>query len=90
MFENVMCVLWPPMYNCLPKCGRRFDMSKIIENSVNVSKHLITYAIFTLHCMACCETQWRHSVKTRLYETPSPILNILWNSVTSLSENKVI
>ena len=22
-----------------------------------------------------CETQWRHSVKTRLYNTPSPILH---------------
>ena len=22
-----------------------------------------------------CETQWRHSVKTRLYNTPSPILD---------------
>ena len=36
-----------------------------------------------------CETQWRHSVKTRLYKTPPPYF-ILWNAVTSLGENKVI
>ena len=36
-----------------------------------------------------CETQWRHSVKTRLYKTPTPYF-ILWNAVTSLGENKVI
>ena len=34
-----------------------------------------------------CETQWRHSVKTRLYNTPSSYF-ILWNAVTSLVENK--
>ena len=27
------------------------------------------------HCRLFCETQWRHSVKTRLYNTPSPILH---------------
>ena len=30
------------------------------------------------HCKLCwllCETQWRHSVKSRLYNTPSPILH---------------
>ena len=32
---------------------------------------------------------WRHSVKTRLYKTPSPYF-ILWNAVTSLGENKII
>ena len=36
-----------------------------------------------------CEAQWRHSVKTRLYNTPPPYF-ILWNAVTSLGENKVI
>ena len=35
------------------------------------------------------ETQWRQSVKTRLYNTPPPYF-ILWNAVTSLGENKVI
>ena len=38
-----------------------------------------------------CETQWRHPVKTRLYNTQSPeAYFILWNAVTSLGENKVI
>ena len=27
-----------------------------------------------------CETQWRHSVKTRLYNTPSPILHLMKRS----------
>ena len=31
-----------------------------------------------------CETQWRHSVKTRLYNTPSPILHC----ISQLGENK--
>ena len=35
------------------------------------------------------ETQWRHSVKTRLYNTPPPYF-ILWNDVTSLGEKEVI
>ena len=29
----------------------------------------------TLHGHTFCETQWRHSMKTKLYNTPSPILH---------------
>ena len=49
------------------------------------------YRLYMLHMHTCefCETQWRHSVKTRLYNTPSPYF-ILWNAVTALGENKVI
>ena len=36
-----------------------------------------------------CETQWRHLMKTRSYNTPPPYF-ILWNAVTSLGESKVI
>ena len=48
----------------------------------NVIEHPLPHTSF-------CETQWRHSVKTRLYNTP-PLYFILWNAVTSLGENKVI
>ena len=34
-----------------------------------------------------CETQWRHSVKTRLYNT-LPTHFFLWNAVTSLGEKQ--
>ena len=38
--------------------------------------------------VASCETQWRHSVKTKLYNTPSPILHFVKRSdVTQLEQN---
>ena len=33
-----------------------------------------------IHRLPFCETQWRHSVKTRLYKTPSPILHSMKRS----------
>ena len=76
-------------------------MTKMFER-MWASEYLLHYVIYNIETEIClflylawvarwftrfCETQWRHSVKTRLYNTPPPYF-ILWNAVTSLGENK--
>ena len=41
---------------------------------------VIACSFCTVTCWAICETQWRHSVKTKLYNTPSPILHSMKRS----------
>ena len=66
-------------------------------NDLKIGTILLTFFIYPFVCYrqtpgyhVFCETQWRLSVKTRLYNTPPPPYFILWFSATSLGENKVM
>ena len=46
--------------------------------------------IYDVIMVLFCETQWRHSVKTRLYNTPSPILYSVKRSDVTTSPSHII
>ena len=66
-----------------------------VKHLLDIYKMCLCLLGYDMHWVDCpllsliCETQWRHSVKRRLYNTPPPYF-ILWNAVTSLGENKGI